>query len=105
MFKLPNRTSYLEAVARRAGPLLPRGLQSTTGCMTAARPSGCFRRHGFDVVEFRRMNMLPLSLTAAWATHWARRIWDVNRLLSAVPGLNLVATNLELVARTSPPSP
>ncbi len=48
------------------------------------------------------MNMLPLSLTAEWATRWAGRIWDVNRLLSAVPGLNLVATNLELVARTSP---
>ena len=48
------------------------------------------------------MNMLPLSLTAAWATRWAGRIWDVNRLLSAVPGLNLIATNLELVARTSP---
>lgn len=100
VFKLPNRASYLEAVARRAG-LYYHGVCEHDRLYDRRSAVGLLRRHGFDVVEFRRMNMLPLSLTAAWATRWARRIWDVNRLLSTVPGLNLFATNLDLVARTS----
>ena len=100
MFKLPNRTSYLEAVARRAG-LYYHGACEHDRLYDRRSAVGLLRRHNFDVVEFRRMNMLPLSLTAEWATRWASRIWDVNRMLSAIPGLNLIATNLELVARIS----
>ena len=101
VFKLPNRSSYLEAVARRAG-LYYHGACEHDRLYDRRSATGLLRRHGFEVLEFRRMNMLPLSLTAEWATRSARRIWNANRLLSAVPGLNLIATNLELVARTAP---
>ena len=57
-------------------------------------------RHGFAVQEIRLMNMLPLTLTGRVAARAARSIWAANRALSAVPGLNLLATNVELVART-----
>jgi SAM-dependent methyltransferase len=99
VYKLPNRTSYLEAVARRAG-LYYHGACEHDRLYDRRSAIGLLRRHNFDVVEFRRMNMLPLTLTAEWATRWASQIWDVNRVLSAIPGLNLIATNLELVART-----
>jgi SAM-dependent methyltransferase len=100
VFKLPNRASYLEAVARRAG-LYYHGACEHDRLYDRRSATGLLRRHGFEVLEFRRMNMLPLSLTAEWASRSARRIWNMNRLLSAVPGLNLIATNLELVARTA----
>jgi SAM-dependent methyltransferase len=102
VYKLPNRTSYLEAIARRAG-LYYHGVAEHDRLYDRRSALDLLRRHGFEVREFRRMNMLPLSLTAGWATRWARAIWDVNRLLSAVPGLNLVATNVELVAQRTPP--
>jgi hypothetical protein len=45
--------------------------------------------------------MLPLTLDGAVATRAAPVIWTANRALARIPGLNLLATNLELVA-TSP---
>jgi len=101
VYKLPNRTSYLEAVARRTG-LYYHGACEHDRLYDRRSAIGLLRRHGFQILEFRRMNMLPLSLTAAWAARAAGAIWTVNRLLSAVPGLNLIATNLELVARSGP---
>jgi hypothetical protein len=47
------------------------------------------------------MNLLPLTVTGRWAEAAGNGIWHVNRWLSTVPGVNLLATNLELVA-TSP---
>jgi hypothetical protein len=47
------------------------------------------------------MNMLPLTLTGRLADRAARSIWAANRALSAVPGLNLLATNVQLIARNS----
>jgi SAM-dependent methyltransferase len=99
VYKLPNRASYLEALARRAG-LYYHGACEHDRLYDRRSAIGLLRSHGFQVLEFRRMNMLPLTLTAAWATRAASAIWTANRLLSAVPGLNLIATNLELVARS-----
>ncbi len=98
VFKLPNRTSYLEAIARRTG-LYYHGACEHDKLYDRRTATALLRRHGFEVSEVRRMNMLPLSLTAEWASRAARLIWDCNRWLSAVPGLNLLATNIELVAR------
>jgi SAM-dependent methyltransferase len=98
VFKLPNRTSYLEAVARRAG-LYYHGACEHDKLYDRRSATALLRRHGFEIREFRRMNVLPLSLTAGWASRAASGIWTVNRLLSTVPGLNLIATNLELVAQ------
>jgi 2-polyprenyl-3-methyl-5-hydroxy-6-metoxy-1,4-benzoquinol methylase len=102
VFKLPNRASYLEAIARRTG-LYYHGACEHDKLYSRRSAIDLLARHGFEVREVRRMNMLPLSLTADWAQRASSLIWQVNRLLSAVPGLNLIATNIELVARLSAP--
>jgi len=109
VFKLPNRASYLEAIARRTG-LYYHGACEHDRVYTRRSAVELLRRHDFDVPEVRRMNMLPLSLTGELGARAALPIWAANRTLSAVPGLNLVATNLELVARVmtrsfAPPPP
>jgi hypothetical protein len=43
--------------------------------------------------------MLPLTLPGRLAARLAPLIWAVNALLTRIPGLNLVATNVEAVAR------
>jgi hypothetical protein len=54
------------------------------------------------VLEVRRANMLPLLLTGDWAQGRSAEnaIWAANRALARVPGLNFLATNVELVGRT-----
>ena len=56
-----------------------------------------FARHGYDVQRIRRANMLPLTLGAVQRIE--RLWWALNRVLARVPVLNLLATNIELVAR------
>jgi len=99
VYKLPNRRSYLEAIARRMG-LYYHGACEHDKLYDLPEAVGLLRRHGFDVGEVRRMNVLPLSLAGDWADRSASLIWRVNRRLSAVPGLNLIATNIELVAHS-----
>jgi SAM-dependent methyltransferase len=104
VYKLPNRTSYLEAIARRLGLYYHGALEHDR---VYDRRTACelVRGHGFDIREVRLMNMLPLTVTGRVAARLALPIWALSRALSAVPGLNLVATNVELVARTPrPPS-
>jgi ubiquinone/menaquinone biosynthesis C-methylase UbiE len=99
VYKLPNRMSYLEAIARETG-LYYHGACQHDKLYDRASATALLSRHGFEVSEVRRMNMLPLSLTGSWASRAAGLLWDANRWLSAVPGLNLIATNIQLVART-----
>jgi 2-polyprenyl-3-methyl-5-hydroxy-6-metoxy-1,4-benzoquinol methylase len=103
IFKLPNRTSYLEAIARRTG-LYYHGACEHDRLYTRRTAISMLRRHDFEVREIKRMNMLPLSLTGDLAARAAVPIWTANLMLSQVPGLNLIATNLELVARPVPGS-
>ena len=42
--------------------------------------------------------MLPLTLTGPARNRPRDAIWAVNRGLARIPGLNVLATNLELVA-------
>lgn len=98
VYKLPNRSSYLEAIARRAG-LYHHGVGQFDRLYTRASATELLERHGFRVQEVRRMNMLPLTTGGGPSFRHAPRIWSVNRGLSRVPGLNLLATNVELVAR------
>jgi hypothetical protein len=42
--------------------------------------------------------MLPLAVSGRLATWAARPIWLAGSVLERIPGLNLVATTLELVA-------
>jgi 2-polyprenyl-3-methyl-5-hydroxy-6-metoxy-1,4-benzoquinol methylase len=99
VYKLPNRFSYIEAIARRVG-LYYHGACDHDRVYTRVSAIELLRRHEFTVIEIRQMNMLPLTLTGTLASRAARRIWKVNRALSAVPGLNRFATNVEAVART-----
>lgn len=96
--KLPNERSYLERIARRAG-LYYHGRFEHDRLYSLASARAIFERHGFEVQELRRINVLPLTpgggraLTAA-----APAIYRLNRGLSRLPGLNTVATNIEVIA-------
>ena len=59
-------------------------------------------RDGFQVMEARRANMLPLMIPGALMARLSGALWALNRLLSRVPLLNLLATNVELIARRQP---
>lgn len=96
-YKLPNRRSYLEAIARRTGQYYHGQLEHDT-LWTVPEARSAFERHGFEVTEIRLMNMLPLTLPGRLATRAAPAIYGANRALSRVPGLNALATNVELVA-------
>jgi ubiquinone/menaquinone biosynthesis C-methylase UbiE len=96
VYKLPNRFSYLERVARLAG-LAYHGMLANDTLWTVTSARAALERNGFRVVALRRTNMLPLTLTGRAAERLANLVWMLNRLLSRVPVLNLVATNVEIV--------
>jgi ubiquinone/menaquinone biosynthesis C-methylase UbiE len=98
-YKLPNRHSYIEWYARRTGRYYYHGRGEFDRLYTARSARELFERHGYEVLEVRRANMLPLLLTAGWAGSAENAIWVANRALARVPGLNFLATNVELVGR------
>jgi SAM-dependent methyltransferase len=100
VYKLPNRASYLEAIARRTGGYY-HGQLPDDRLYDLSSARGLLERHGYDVLELRHANMLPLTLPGRAATRLAPAIWRANRALAAVPGLNRAATNVELVARAA----
>jgi ubiquinone/menaquinone biosynthesis C-methylase UbiE len=97
IYKLPNRLSYLERVARHLGMYyhgaLPDdrvyGRRSAVSLLSA---------NGFRVVDFRRTNMLPLTIEHPLAQRYSAFIWKLNVVLARIPGLSLFATNVELEA-------
>jgi ubiquinone/menaquinone biosynthesis C-methylase UbiE len=99
VFKLPNRWSYLERIARAAG-LYYHGAEPHERVYGKREARELLERHRFRVEEVRRANMLPLTLSSAPARRLARPIWALNRGLARAPGLNVLATNVELVARS-----
>ena len=98
VYKLPNRFSYLEKIARAMG-LYYHGRMEFDRLYDLRSARAIMSRHGFEIVEARRMNMLPLTVTAPAVQKRASAVWDANLALSRVPGLNVLATNVELVAR------
>jgi ubiquinone/menaquinone biosynthesis C-methylase UbiE len=97
VYKLPNRFSYLEVIARWMG-LYYHGALSNDRVYTRLRAVALLLRHGFHVDAFRRTNLLPLTVTHPLAQALAEPIWSVNRVLEAVPVLRMLATNIELDA-------
>jgi ubiquinone/menaquinone biosynthesis C-methylase UbiE len=95
--KLPNRRSYLERLAKRLGLYYHGQLEHDT-LWTPEEAREAAARHGFDVLDVRYANMLPLTVDHPLAARLAGPVWTVNRLLSRVPGLNRFATNVELDA-------
>ena len=98
VYKLPNRHSYLEWIARRLG-LYYHGAYEFDQVYTLAGARDLVTRHGYAVQESRYANMLPLTVGGRLAGVLAPVIWGVSRVLSRVPGLNRLATNVELIAR------
>lgn len=97
-YKLPNRTSYLEAIARRLGWYY-HGQFPLDRLYTLKSARRLFTEHGYEIVEARRANMLPLTLTGPLAQRLANLIWHANRILDRIPALNLIATNVQVIAR------
>jgi SAM-dependent methyltransferase len=97
IYKLPNRYSYLEWIARRFG--LPyHGMLPDDTLWTVESARAAVERHGYEVRWARRANMLPLTVLAAPVRRLAGPLWALNTTLDRIPGANLVATNVELLA-------
>ena len=103
VYKLPNRRSYLEWIARRAG-FYYHGQLEHDRLYTPATARALVEAHGFAVEELALANMLPLGVTGRIASRprFTGAYWALNRALAGVPGLNLAATDVELVARRVP---
>jgi 2-polyprenyl-3-methyl-5-hydroxy-6-metoxy-1,4-benzoquinol methylase len=103
VYKLPNRLSYLEAIAR----LLARvrtdvywhGKHPYDLLYDERSAAALLRRHGYQVTELRLANLLPLTLPGKLAQRLTPALWRLNDALARVPGLRRLATNVELVAR------
>jgi ubiquinone/menaquinone biosynthesis C-methylase UbiE len=89
---LPNRFSYTERIARLLG-MYYHGRLPDDRVYTKRTARELLERHGFEVKELRLVHMLPLTLGGP-----ARPLWTASRALERIPGLNLVATSLEVVA-------
>jgi SAM-dependent methyltransferase len=101
VYKLPNRLSYLEAIARLAG-LYYHGAYQFDRVYDEDGARALLARHGFVVQESRLTNILPLTLTGPLAQRAAGRIWKANQAASTIPCLMRFATNIELVAHNGP---
>jgi SAM-dependent methyltransferase len=97
IYKLPNRLSYLEAIARRAG-MYYHGAYPDDRVYDRRSATALVAANGFRVDDFRRTNILPLTVEHPLAWRLSGSIWRVNRALGHIPGLALLATNLELDA-------
>lgn len=103
VYKLPNRRSYLERIARAAG-LYYHGKLPHDAVYTTGEAAALIERHGYAVRELRYANMLPLTLQGRLVERAARAIFAVNVALARVPGLRLLATNVDVIA-DAPPAP
>lgn len=94
VYKLPNRFSYLEAIARMLG-LYYHGKLPHDRVYDRRRTVALLGSHGFRVEHVRRANMLPLTAGGSLAARHAERIWALNERLARLPLLELLATNIE----------
>jgi ubiquinone/menaquinone biosynthesis C-methylase UbiE len=98
VYKLPNRASYLEWLAKRLGWYYHGACEHDT-LYSLDSAEELLRSHGFEIAESRFANMLPLTLTNPVVNRGSSLLWAANRALTRVPGLNRLATNVELVGR------
>jgi 2-polyprenyl-3-methyl-5-hydroxy-6-metoxy-1,4-benzoquinol methylase len=99
VYKLPNRLSYLEWIARRIG-IYHHGVGPFDKLYTLAEGRALIERHGYEIAESRHANMLPLTLQGKLAARLAGAIWALSSAIARVPVLNRLATNVEYVARS-----
>ena len=96
VYKLPNRWSYLEWLARPLG-LYYHGQLPDDRVYTADTTRAILERLGFAERELRLMNMLPLRAVGQ-RPRATEMVWRANVALSRVPGLDRLATNVEAIA-------
>jgi ubiquinone/menaquinone biosynthesis C-methylase UbiE len=89
---LPNRYSYTEQAARLLGRYY-HGQLPNDRVYTVRTAREILERQGYRVSEIRRVHMVPLTLGGP-----AHVTWAASSVLERIPGLNLFATSLELVA-------
>jgi SAM-dependent methyltransferase len=97
VYKLPNRRSYLEAVAKRMG-LYYHGAWPDDRVYDLPGARALLERGGFRVREARLANLLPLTVGGQAVERLAPQLWALNRGLGTVPGVRALATNIEIVA-------
>ncbi|MBJ7353322.1 MAG: class I SAM-dependent methyltransferase [Thermoleophilaceae bacterium] len=97
IYKLPNRRSYLEWVARKLGWYY-HGKEELDTLYTLPEAEAIVRRHGFEVERSQLANMLPLTSGGSVVNRISGVFWRVNTLLAKIPVLNLLATNVEVIA-------
>jgi 2-polyprenyl-3-methyl-5-hydroxy-6-metoxy-1,4-benzoquinol methylase len=97
VYKLPNRFSYLEAIARRAG-LYYHGALPDDRVYDRRGAEALLTGAGFRVEDFRRTNLLPLTVEHPLVWRLSAIVWRLNVALARIPPLSLLATNLELDA-------
>jgi SAM-dependent methyltransferase len=100
VYKLPNRRSYLEAIAKRAG-LYYHGAWPDDRVYDLPGARVLLEREGFQITEARLANLLPLTVGGPAVDRFAGTLWRLNRFLGEVPGVRQLATNIELIAHAS----
>jgi ubiquinone/menaquinone biosynthesis C-methylase UbiE len=98
VYKLPNRYSYLEAIARVAG-FYYHGKLPHDRVYTRRTARVLLERHRFRVLAVRSTNLLPLTLAGIRSRTLSRGVWNLNRALGHLPLARVIATNIELDAR------
>jgi len=97
-YKLPNRRSYLEFIARHSGMFF-HGEAPFDRLYDLESARELVTRHGFEILEIQWANMLPLTVPGRVTDRLSPAIWRANRGLTRVPGLSGLATNVELIGR------
>jgi SAM-dependent methyltransferase len=97
VYKLPSRGSYLERIARATG-LYHHGQDPYDRLYTPGSAEQLVSDHGYEVVEVRYANMLPLSLTGRVGDATARVVFTFSSQCARIPLLRRFATNIEIIA-------
>ncbi|HEV7750783.1 MAG TPA: class I SAM-dependent methyltransferase [Baekduia sp.] len=95
VFNLPNRTSWTERLARRIGAYY-HGQLPFDQVYTQRSARERLQRHGYTVTDERMTGMLPQSVPVPIPPRAVGPLWRLNQLLARIPGLNRIATAVEL---------
>lgn len=97
IFKLPNYLSALELIAR-VGGLDYHGMRPHDTLWGVRSTDVALRMARFDVDWVRRANYLPLTVDHPALNKRSAALWKLNVALGKVPGIRLLATNIDALA-------
>ena len=98
VYKLPNRFSYVEFVARKRGRYY-HGAHEHDRVYTLHSARQMIAKSGFEVMEARHRNLFPLhTLSRRVPPRRAPLVRAASDAMTRVPGLRELATNVEVVA-------